>query len=240
VTLRSRVLGALGIIVGLLLIAPSVSATETHDTAGTAQPARHRFFPPAVPAFRLPFAPGQPVTSTGIHPTDGAAGPRNALDLRPYDGIVRAPLAGTVHAWKCAGGEWLTIDHRDGWRTGYYHLAHPQVGDGQWVEPGEVLGTVGTESPCGGGSWGGPDVRLTLWLLDASPAQRAVDPTLAGDWDGLTSRELATRVAPVLGEPIGGKSFGGWRFFGGDARHTGRTVHQSDGRTVPLPGTFAS
>jgi LasA protease len=59
----------------------------------------------------------------------------------PQDGVVRAALGGTVHVWQCAGGPWVTVDHVEGWRTGYYHMENIQVSDGQQVDQGAVLGT---------------------------------------------------------------------------------------------------
>jgi LasA protease len=221
---RGRVLlGAIGIVCGLLMIAPSVSATDARDTPA-----------PLFPAFGLPFAPGQTAASAGIHSDDGATGPKNAIDLTPQDGIVRAPLGGIVHVWRCAGGPWVTIDHQEGWRTGYYHMENIQVADGQQVAPGTVLGTVGNALPCGGSS-SGAHVHFTLWLLTAS----AADPVLAGDWAGVSYVELSTKVAAVVGEPVNGKVFGGWQFFEGAAQYSGHTVRQSDGWTVPFPGTFS-
>jgi len=220
---RCRFLGAIVIVVGLLTIAPSVSATES----------RAPFFP----AFGLPFAPGQPAASAGIHSDDGASGPKNAIDLTPYDGVVRAPLEGTVHVWQCAGGPWVTIDHQEGWRTGYYHMENIQVAEGQQVAPGTALGTIGNALPCGGSS-SGAHVHFTLWSLTASAAERAADPALAGDWDDVSYVDLSSRVAAVVGEPVNGKVFGGWQFFEGAAQYSGHAVRLADGWTVPLPGTF--
>lgn len=232
---RSRVfLGAIGIVAGLLMIAPSVSATEVPETPATqAKPVAQA---PFFPAFGWPFAPGQVAGSAGIHSDDGATGPKNAIDLTPDDGIVRAPLGGTVHVWQCAGGPWVTVDHQEGWRTGYYHMENIQVGDGQQVAPGTVLGTIGNALPCGGSS-SGAHVHFTLWLLTAS-ATEATDPAIAGDWDGVSYVELSTKVAAVIGEPVDGKVFGGWQLFEGAGQYSGHLVRQGDGWTVPLPGTF--
>ncbi len=222
-TVRLRVTGSLGaaaLVVGALFGAP---ATSTADAA-------------MFPAFGLPFAP-QAVGSMGVHSDDGATGVRNAIDLTPNDGVLRAPLGGTVHVWQCAGGPWVTIDHAEGWRTGYYHMENIQVGEGQQVAPGTVLGTIGNALPCGGSS-SGAHVHFTLWLLTATPAQNAAVPAASGDWHGVSYEQLSSEVAAVIGEPINGKVFGGWQFFEGAAQYSGHTVRLRDGWVVPFPGTF--
>jgi len=224
VTIRSRlaaVAGALGVITAVLVAAPGAAATGE----------------PFFPAFGLPYAPGQAAYSAGIHSDDGATGPRNAIDLVPQDGVVRAALGGTVHVWQCAGGPWVTVDHVEGWRTGYYHMENIQVSDGQQVDQGTVLGTIGNALPCGGSS-SGAHVHFTLWALTATPAEQAANPAVAGDWDGVSYETLSSEVAAVLGEPVNGKVFGGWQFFEGAAQYSGYTVRQSDGWQVPFPGTF--
>src|SRR3954465_3329886 len=87
-----------------------------------------------VPA--LPFKAGQQVYSAGIHSEDGSTGVENAIDFSPADKTGRAPLAGTLTPRHCAGGDWVTIDHDGGWRTGYYHLEAIKVTDGEHVEAG--------------------------------------------------------------------------------------------------------
>ncbi|HWM03089.1 MAG TPA: M23 family metallopeptidase [Actinophytocola sp.] len=225
-TIRSRitgVVGAVGLVAGLLLVTPGASAVETEA--------------PFFPAFGLPFAPGQPAGSAGVHSDDGATGPRNAIDLTPYDGVVRAPLNGTVHVWQCPGGPWVTIDHQEGWRTGYYHMENIQVGEGQQVAAGTVLGTIGNALPCGGSS-SGAHVHFTLWALTATPAERAADPAVAGNWDNVSYERLGSDIAAVIGEPVNGKVFGGWQFFEGAQQYSGHAVRQTDGWVVPFPGTF--
>ncbi len=225
-TIRSRVTGSLGaaaLVAGALLGVPGTGAADVS--------------PAMFPAFGLPFAPGQAVGSMGVHSDDGATGVRNAIDMTPNDGVVRAPLGGTVHVWQCAGGPWVTIDHAEGWRTGYYHMENIQVGEGQQVGPGTVLGTIGNALPCGGSS-SGAHVHFTLWLLTATPAERAATPAATGDWHGVSYEQLGSEVAAVIGEPVNGKVFGGWQFFEGAAQYSGHTVRIRDGWVVPFPGTF--
>jgi LasA protease len=182
----------------------------------------------AFPALTLPFEAGQQVYSAGIHSDDGSTGVKNAIDFSPADGTVRAPLAGTVHLQHCAGGDWVTVDHAGGWRTGYYHLEGIRVTDGEHVEPGTVLGSTGNALPCGGSSTGA-HVHFTLWTLpDAA----------AGDWDGVAFSRIATTVAAALGEPVDGKTFGGWRFAAGAEQYSGTATHLADDAVVQLPGRF--
>ncbi|WP_244211055.1 M23 family metallopeptidase [Amycolatopsis kentuckyensis] len=182
----------------------------------------------AFPELTLPFEAGQQVYSAGIHSDDGSTGVKNAIDFSPADGTVRAPLAGTVHLQHCSGGDWVTVDHPDGWRTGYYHLEGIRVTDGEQVEAGMVLGSTGNALPCGGSSTGA-HVHFTLWTLpDAA----------AGNWDGVAFSRIATTVAAALGEPIDGKTLGGWRFTAGSEQYSGTATHLADGAVVQLPGRF--
>ena len=180
------------------------------------------------PALALPFEAGQQVYSAGIHSDDGGTGVRNAIDFSPADRTVRAPLAGTVHLQHCAGGDWVTIDHAGGWRTGYYHLEGIKVTDGERVEAGAVLGSTGNALPCGGSSTGA-HVHFTLWTLP--------DAT-AGDWDGMAIGQVSTTVAAAVGEPVDGKTLGGWRFTAGAEQYTGTATHVTDNAVTQLPGHF--
>ncbi|GAB3152099.1 M23 family metallopeptidase [Amycolatopsis sp. NPDC004378] len=164
------------------------------------------------PALALPFKAGQQVYSAGIHSDDGSTGVENAIDFSPADRTVRAPLAGTVRLQHCAGGDWVTIDHAGGWRTGYYHMEGIKVSDGEHVEAGAVLGSTGNALPCGGSSTGA-HVHFTLWTLpDASAAAH--------------------------GEPVDGKTIGGWLFTAGAEQYAGTATHLSDHAVTQLPGHF--
>jgi LasA protease len=180
------------------------------------------------PALALPFKAGQQVYSAGIHSDDGSTGVKNALDLSPADKTVRAPLAGTVHLQHCAGGDWVTIDHAGGWRTGYYHMEDIKVTDGEQVEAGAELGSTGNALPCGGSSTGA-HVHFTLWTLpDAA----------AANWNGLGYGDVSTAVAAAHGEPIDGKALGGWLFTAGADQYAGTATHLADHAVTQLPGHF--
>jgi len=189
------------------------------------------------PTFGLPFAAGQSTGSAGIHSDDGTSGVKNALDLNPDDGVVRAPLAGTVHIQHCDGGDWVTIDHVDGWRTGFYHMEQIRVSEGQQVEAGVELGDIGNALPCGGSSTGA-HVHFTIWQLSASAAERADNPIAAGNWDDVSYGELSGKVADAVGEPMDGKVFGGWLFNEGAEQYSGTATNQASSEVVELPGSF--
>ena len=77
-------------------------------------------------------------------------------DWRTHEGIdIMAPLGETVTAAHAGSvesiveddlyGTVLTVSHGDGGRTVYANLAEvPAVNVGDWVEPGDVIGAVGT------------------------------------------------------------------------------------------------
>lgn len=213
---RSSTLLAAALLSGGLLLAPAAVAA-----------------PQADPSLALPFATGQTTYSAGVHSDNGQSGVKNAIDFSPNDGIARAAAAGTVRMQRCSGGDWVTVDHADGWRTGYYHLEGIQVSDGQQVAAGTPLGRTGNALPCGGSS-SGAHVHFTLWQLgEASTLDSA-----RGDWSGLSYAELSTRVAAEVGVPVDGRVIGGWRFREGAKQYSGTAQRVSDGRTVQLPGRF--
>ncbi|KDN16895.1 M23 family metallopeptidase [Amycolatopsis rifamycinica] len=210
--------------VNLFLRAAGLAAAVTAAVGLAAAPASAAAFP----ALAWPFDAGQQVYSAGVHSDDGGTGVKNAVDFSPADGTARAALAGTVRLQHCAGGDWVTVDHPGGWRTGYYHLEGIQVTDGEHVEAGAVLGSTGNALPCGGSSTGA-HVHFTLWTLpDAA----------AGDWDGVAFARISTTVAAALGEPIDGKTLGGWRLAEGAKQYSGTATHLADGTVVQLPGRF--
>ncbi len=196
----------------------------------------------AFPAFGLPFKAGQLVYSAGIHSDDGSTGVKNAIDFSPSDKTVRAALAGTVRLQHCAGGDWVTIDHAGGWRTGYYHMEDIKVVDGQQVATGDVLGSTGNALPCGGSSTGA-HVHFTLWTLPDAPAAQARSADVgerveAGNWDNVAFGEVSTAVSAVYGEAVDGKTIGGWLFTAGAEQYTGTATHVADKAVTQLPGKF--
>ena len=81
-------------------------------------------------------------------------------DWRTHEGIdIAAPLGETVFAAHAGSvesiaqddlyGTMVTVAHGDGGRTVYANLAEiPAVSVGDWVEPGDVIGAVGTTALC--------------------------------------------------------------------------------------------
>ncbi len=216
-------LGAVAVLAGIFFVTPTAAG------AG------------AFPAFGLPFETGQRVYSAGIHSDNGTSGVKNAIDLSPTDKTVRAPLAGTVRLQHCSGGDWVTIDHAGGWRTGYYHLEGISVTDGQQVAVGAVLGRTGNALPCGGSSTGA-HVHFTLWTLPTAAAESRGDSresrVAAGNWDGLAYGEVSTTVAAAYGEAVNGKVFGDWQFTEGADQYSGTATKVSSRAAVALPGRF--
>jgi LasA protease len=188
----------------------------------------------AFPAFAMPAAAGQDISSAGIHSDSGSGGVNNAIDLTPADQLVRAPLAGTVRMQHCDGGDWVAVDHAGGWRTGYYHLEEIAVTDGQQVAAGAVLGKVGNALPCGGSSTGA-HVHFTLWRLEGGAGSSSA---ARGDWDGISYERLSTVVTADVGVSLTGRTFGGWTLREGQAQYAGTATHAASGRVVQLPGTF--
>lgn len=213
-------LGVAAVLVGVVLSAPAAAAG-------------------AFPGFGLPFKTGQSLYSAGIHSDNGTSGVKNAIDFSPADKAVRAPLAGTVRIQHCDGGDWVTIDHADGWRTGYYHMEGISVTDGQQVVPGDALGRTGNALPCGGSSTGA-HVHFTLWTLPTAAAQGDSRDfgVGAGNWDGMSYGEVSTKLAEAYGEAVNGKTFGDWQFTEGTDQYSGTATQVSSRATVPLPGRF--
>ncbi len=59
--------------------------------------------------------------------------------------LIGAAAAGIVSkaGWVGGYGKWVEIDHGGGYRSRYAHLQLINVYEGQWVEAGEYIGTVG-------------------------------------------------------------------------------------------------
>ncbi len=88
------------------------------------------------------FAPPGRPNHTGI---DLAAG--------CYTPIVSAAAGtvGQVYFEPGAGGNMVTVNHTNGWQTRYAHMAEwASVYPGQWVEPGQLLGYVGSTGASSG------------------------------------------------------------------------------------------
>lgn len=91
----------------------------------------------------------------------------------PQGGEVRASAAGRVgYVGDDLAGQGLTvlIVHREGWRTVYGHLGSATVRDGDDVQAGQVIGTVGTTA-----GDGRPSVHFETWRMRGDEPT-AIDP----------------------------------------------------------------
>lgn len=81
------------------------------------------------------------------HPTNGNYSFHTGVDLGAgYGTPVYASRSGTVTeaAYGEIYGNYVTINHEDGYSTLYGHMEYSTVSAGQWVSQGEVIGYVGS------------------------------------------------------------------------------------------------
>jgi LasA protease len=109
----------------------------------------------------------------------------------------------------------LTIEHADGWRTGYYHIEDVRPRNGEQVRTGELLGRIGNATPCGGSSTGA-HVHFSLW-------QEVGEPDGGG------------RLAAA---DLTGRLIGGWLVQPVAGQYAGRLTDVLAHRVVVLPGDF--
>ncbi|MBI3977266.1 MAG: peptidoglycan DD-metalloendopeptidase family protein [Chloroflexi bacterium] len=158
---------------------------------------------PPDPGFQFPWPPGEEwVWTGGPHPTFGAGTPWGALDFQPPDsgyfgpqpcppGVVAAGFAVRPAApgrVVVAGQSYVEIDHGNGWRSVYYHVANIKVAPGRAVDRNADLGVPSCQNALGGiasgphvhfaAKYGGDWVpaaayRLSGW--EAIAANRAYD-----------------------------------------------------------------
>jgi hypothetical protein len=127
--------GLLATLALALTAAPAQSATAA-DEPGTL----------AKPAFLAPFE-CESVWTYSTYPDHG-----NVLDFVKAGGapsagapvLASAPGTATRHNQPGGGGQYIRINHGDGWTTEYMHLDTYGVEDGAQVAQGTVIGTVGS------------------------------------------------------------------------------------------------
>lgn len=120
--------------------------------------ARHqdgRFYTPdgisLIPPFdRIPLAQRSRISSSfnlnRRHPITGRVQPHYGTDFAVNVGThVRAPADGRVlrRGWHPFGGNYVVIDHGQGFETRYLHLLRSQVTRGQDVKRGQLIGQSG-------------------------------------------------------------------------------------------------
>ncbi len=100
--------------------------------------------------FIYPLAASATITDTygmRYHPIYGYYKMHSGLDLAVgYGTAIYAAKSGTVvdAAYNKYNGNYVTINHNDGYTTTYAHMDHSTVSVGQTVSQGEVIGYVGT------------------------------------------------------------------------------------------------
>ncbi|GAB5549375.1 MAG: hypothetical protein SangKO_091350 [Sandaracinaceae bacterium] len=107
----------------------------------------------AAPRFSAPYACGERWTY-GHH----SAEVRQALDFVRADGgatdgapvLASAPGVATRRFEAGGAGNYVVVEHGDGWRTYYFHLSSFVVADGAWVARGDALGRVGSTGASSG------------------------------------------------------------------------------------------
>lgn len=82
-----------------------------------------------------------------IHPIYGYAKMHNGVDLSAPSGTpIYATRSGVVSysGYNGSAGNYVTINHQDGYKSRYMHMTHYVVSTGQWVSAGQVIGYCGS------------------------------------------------------------------------------------------------
>ena len=126
----------------LLLVHGSASvATPVTSTASPSQPTATWTEPQFVLYLRY-----DKISDYFGSPRGNAIGYHTGVDyIAPVGELVGAAAAGVVSVatWDPSYGNWVEIDHGGGYRSRYAHLDIINVREGQWVEAGNYVGTVG-------------------------------------------------------------------------------------------------
>jgi len=88
-----------------------------------------------------------------VHPISGKWKMHNGVDMACAQGTpIYAAKSGkvTVASWQNSAGNYVSINHGDGFSSIYMHMTHYIVSPGQYVNAGQVIGYVGST----GGSTG--------------------------------------------------------------------------------------
>lgn len=160
----SRV-GSCSLFIGLLLASnePAAACPEVVNRSGT-------------PKLNVRPVDGAELSSTfGLarHPIFGDDRMHTGIDWAAASGSpIKAAAAGRVVAAGRDGqlGNRVLIDHGDGWKTLYAHLARVAVADGDCVRDRDVIGAVGAT-----GLAAGPHLHLEVWRNGTPIDPLAVD-----------------------------------------------------------------
>ena len=81
------------------------------------------------------------------HPTTGEWSMHKGVDFGAYKGTpIYASRSGTVTTakWSNTAGNYVSINHQDGYSSIYMHMTHYVVGAGEYVKAGQLIGYVGS------------------------------------------------------------------------------------------------
>jgi murein DD-endopeptidase MepM/ murein hydrolase activator NlpD len=81
------------------------------------------------------------------HPTTGEWSMHKGVDLAAYKGTpIYASRSGTINVatYHKTAGNYVTINHGDGYTSVYMHMTHYVVKVGQYVKAGQLIGYVGS------------------------------------------------------------------------------------------------
>lgn len=164
------------------MVLPALAVLAVAVSPAPAQEAEH-------PSITLPWEGGAVWRyMNGPHTASGNV--NDALDFQPPDAAGQTCEAFTSAFWAVAAGDGratvlpnaVEVDHGNGYRTGYYHLADKQVKSGDQVKAGQRLGHPGC-CPDGGT---GVDCWATephLHFYTAGPAGRLpIEGQHVGGW----------------------------------------------------------
>ena len=173
----------------------------------------------AIPKLGLPYATNEKWTTTGTHDWGGGAAAggvttspyRSSIDFSGGSKNVRAAADGRVHFISCGGNNkgLLMIDHGGDVWTSYYHInIDPSIAEGTYVARGRLLGTIGTNKPCGGTA-DGAHVHFTVWSI--------------------SSGTLPTSIDNARGKPLNNTCLGGWKVVDDQRNYWSSYQRLSDG-----------
>ena len=141
----------------------------------------------AIPAVSTP-ANADAKGITGACPAHGRisqwyGGAHQGVDIANAVGTpIYAAVSGKVIASGPAGGygQWIRIDHGDGWAGEYGHMVRRHVGVGAWVNAGQHIADMGAE-----GQVTGPHLHLEINRPGDTKAATNPVPYLRGHGVGL-------------------------------------------------------
>lgn len=100
------------------------------------------------------------------NPTGPGTEFHDGVDLANNTGTpIYASRSGYVHAagWGTNLGNYVTLNHQDGFKSQYLHMTHYVVKTGQWVEQGQLIGYMGST-----GRSTGPHLHFSIYYNGSS------------------------------------------------------------------------